>query len=653
MPDGSNRNHAKQLEVLRNIDRLCDTFEHQLCEGQTLQLDMLLNQVPEDHQDRLLKEFAELVQHHGAPKDLQVQLQAQIDQRPEVRDLTIGGEAEETTDRSKSPPHSLVLESKRQTALQPGSEFGKFRILEEVARGAMGVVFKAHQKDLNRIVALKIILSGRLAGEAEIRRFRREARSVAALNHPNIVSIYEVDQIEELHYFSMNYFEGTPLGFSEIMHAESLAEKVNVFIQICEAMDYSHKHGIIHRDLKPANILLSPDGNIQIVDFGLAKEFDAIRSELTGDHMVGTPLYMAPEQILGDQTQVGPASDVYAIGVMLYEVTTGKKPFDGTSLFQLMQQIIRVQPDPPTATDAKLPRLIDEICHRCLSKDPKQRYCSAGEIAADLRKLEPSTLASRPNRRFGDMGYPRAITLACLGTIALTSLAIGGLLIRNQQWNGSVPEPTSSAAQTDIAEPFPSPSLPLAPQGPTQDDWALGVIPEPELTIDTFARLQTPAKYQASLRPDGITTIENLPEQDLEYVFFIALNITCPMFKFYQDPKYGPFPLWQEVHKDPTLMTAELESLVRGQFDLPLRITCSDESGAVIETIEKVLYWNDGLGLFEEERWDPDSKNVQTRVICFISGLKITSPNRLSIQVEIDKSVEFNSTVTAAELKIY
>ena len=100
-------------------------------------------------------------------------------------------------------------------------------------------------------------------------------------------------------------------------------------------------------------------------------------------------------------------------------------------------------------------------------------------------------------------------------------------------------------------------------------------------------------------------------------------------------------------------MTAELESLVRGQFDLPLRITCSDESGAVIETIEKVLYWNDGLGLFEEERWDPDSKNVQTRVICFISGLKITSPNRLSIQVEIDKSVEFNSTVTAAELKIY
>ena len=192
-----------------------------------------------------------------------------------------------------------------------------------------------------------MIISGHLATDVEIKRFKREARAVAALEHNNIVSIYEVDQVETLHYFTMNYFEGVTLDTWTKMRPHDLADRVSVLIQLCEGIDYAHQRGIIHRDLKPANILVDQDGCVQIIDFGLAKEFDCLRTAITGEHLIGTPQYMAPEQLLGHQAKFGPRSDIYAIGAVLYELVTDRKPFAANTLFELMQQVDSVEPAPP------------------------------------------------------------------------------------------------------------------------------------------------------------------------------------------------------------------------------------------------------------------------------------------------------------------
>ena len=264
--------------------------------------------------------------------------------------------------------------------------FGDYEILEEIARGGMGIVYKARQISLNRIVAVKMILSGHLADESDIRRFRVEAEAAAHLQHPNIIGIYDVGQHDGHHYFSMEYVAGKNL--SQIISKGSVPPKVaaRYVRQIAAAIHYAHRKGVTHRDIKPSNVLIDDKDQARVTDFGLAKRVECDQ-QLTASHqVVGTVPYMAPEQVMGSRDRVGPASDIYSIGVLFYELLTRQQPFRGRSTLDTLQQIREHDPKPPRQISPQTPRELEMICLKCLEKNPERRYGSAQELADDLER---------------------------------------------------------------------------------------------------------------------------------------------------------------------------------------------------------------------------------------------------------------------------
>lgn len=276
-------------------------------------------------------------------------------------------------------------------------EFGEYELLGEIARGGMGVVFKARQRKLKRIVALKMILAGNLADAEDIRRFYAEAEAAAALDHPNIVPVYEVGEYRGQHYFSMGYVEGQSLADKIADHPLSARDAAQMMKQVAESVEYAHQHGVIHRDLKPANVLLDGQGQPKITDFGLAKRTEA-EAELTHTgQIMGTPSYMSPEQVSGDSRQVGPRSDVFAMGGMLYCLLTGRPPFQAPTLLDLLKQVKHQEPVSPRRLTSNLPVDLETICLKCLAKEPGRRYQSAKEFAEDLdRFLKGMPVVARP-----------------------------------------------------------------------------------------------------------------------------------------------------------------------------------------------------------------------------------------------------------------
>ncbi len=268
-----------------------------------------------------------------------------------------------------------------------GRRFGDYEILEEIARGGMGVVYKARQISLSRDVAIKMILSGDLADESDIRRFRIEAEAAANLQHPNIVGIYEVGQQDGQHYFSMELVAGENL--SQINRKGPLPPKqaARYVQQIAAAIDYAHRHGVTHRDIKPSNVLIDDKDQARVTDFGLAKRLECDQ-QLTASHqIVGTAPYMAPEQVAGSRDRVGPASDIYSIGALFYELLTRQPPFRGRTVLETLEQIREHDPKPPRQINPRTPRELEMICLKCLEKNPDKRYRSAQELADDLERF--------------------------------------------------------------------------------------------------------------------------------------------------------------------------------------------------------------------------------------------------------------------------
>jgi WD40 repeat protein/tRNA A-37 threonylcarbamoyl transferase component Bud32 len=275
--------------------------------------------------------------------------------------------------------------------------FGDYELLEEIARGGMGIVYKARQVSLNRIVALKMILAGQFASETEVERFYTEARAAANLQHRNIVAIHEVGQHENQHYFSMDYIEGESLA--RIVHENPLpAEKAAGYLKtITEAIDFAHRQGTLHRDLKPSNVLIDKFDEPQITDFGLAKRIEGTAQITATGSLMGTPSYMPPEQAGAYDGKVGPASDVYSLGALLYNLLTGRPPFLGENLVVMLNQVLNNDPVAPRLLNPKVPRDLETICLKCLEKDPHKRYPTAAVLAADLdRFLRGEPIAARP-----------------------------------------------------------------------------------------------------------------------------------------------------------------------------------------------------------------------------------------------------------------
>jgi len=308
-------------------------------------------------------------------------------------ELTAGG-ADQSSRSERFPEERFAPDM---TIPENLRSFGDYELLQQIARGGMGVIYKARQISLNRIVAVKMMLPGLVVSEAEAQRFQTEAEAIGNLRHPNIVAIYEVGAHEGRRYFSMDYIEGQSLAAMIRDHPlpeETAARYVKV---IAEAMQYAHRQGILHRDLKPSNVLLDKTGKPCLTDFGLAKRMGS-DSRLTASGVVlGTPSYMPPEQAAGKNKQLGPASDVYSLGAILYELLTGRPPFQAANTLDTVLLVINSEPIAPRLLNPKLSRDLETICLKCLEKDARRRYPSAQELADDLdRYLNRKPIKARP-----------------------------------------------------------------------------------------------------------------------------------------------------------------------------------------------------------------------------------------------------------------
>jgi eukaryotic-like serine/threonine-protein kinase len=286
--------------------------------------------------------------------------------------------------------------------------FGDYELLEEIARGGMGVVYKARQVGLGRLVALKMILTGGRLPEGAVRRFHREAQAAAALDHPNIVAVHASGQHEGCPYYCMAYVEGDNLR--EVVRRDGLPaphQAADWLRAVAEAVAFAHRQGIIHRDLKPENVLLDRQGRLRVTDFGLACQFEAAgpadRLTHTGQ-VLGTPAYMSPEQALGLREAVGPATDVYSLGGILYFLLTGQAPFLGRTPTEVLVHVTTRAPTPPREVNPQASAALESVCLRCLEKDPARRYPSAEALAAALR--DPGPQADTQDDRGGSGGGP-------------------------------------------------------------------------------------------------------------------------------------------------------------------------------------------------------------------------------------------------------
>jgi serine/threonine-protein kinase len=268
----------------------------------------------------------------------------------------------------------------------PPADFGKYELLGELGRGGMGVVYRARQKDLDRTVALKMILGHHLASEEQRARFQAEARLAAGLRHPNIVPVHEAGTLDGQPYFAMPYVEGR--GLDQLLREgpPPPAKAVQLLAAVARAVAYLHGKGLIHRDLKPSNILVDAEDRPYLTDFGLAKLLAPHDSLTQTGAILGTPSYMAPEQAAA-RKDVGPAADVYALGAILYELLTGRPPFREATPLDTLVQVLEGEPVPPRRLNPRLPRALELICLKCLEKAPERRYPAVSALADDLERF--------------------------------------------------------------------------------------------------------------------------------------------------------------------------------------------------------------------------------------------------------------------------
>jgi WD40 repeat protein/predicted Ser/Thr protein kinase len=292
----------------------------------------------------------------------------------------------DTTAESQVPPAAL---HQPLTINHPPSarEFGDYELLEEIARGGMGIVYKARQRSLDRVVALKMLLFGPQASPEFAKRFRAEAVLAASLQHPHIVAIHEVSVHEGQQFFVMDYVEGPTLA-RLVGHQPLPARRAAGYLKtVAEAVHFAHERGILHRDLKPSNVLVDAQDQPRVTDFGLARRFEGDSQVTLTGQVLGSPNYIPPEQALGKRGKVSRQSDVYALGAMLYHLLTGRPPFQGETLTDTLQQVLNTEPLAPRLLNPSAPRDLETICLKCLEKEPARRYATAQALADELDRF--------------------------------------------------------------------------------------------------------------------------------------------------------------------------------------------------------------------------------------------------------------------------
>jgi serine/threonine protein kinase len=340
---------------------------------------------------------------------------------------------------------------------------GRYELLQELPTGGMGVVYKARDTSLRRIVALKMIRGGILARAEEIKRFEQEAQAIARLKHGHIIEIHEIGRQDGRHFFTMDFAEGGSLAQHLERFTGDLRAAVTLVEKVARAVHHAHERGVLHRDLKPANVLLDEHGEPKVCDFGLAKVLDSDMELTHTGQTIGTPAYMAPEQVAGPPDALSPAVDVWALGVLLYQLLTGKRPFGGTTRDEVLYQVRTTEPKSPRTLRPDLDRALAWIVLKCLAKEPGLRYGSAAALADDLGRWQcgepvtPPTQLPWPSRA---AQWVRRHPGRCAAAVAmLILLALAGLKAAPK------PEPT----------PTEPPIVLLGKSGPPDHtNWFLG-----------------------------------------------------------------------------------------------------------------------------------------------------------------------------------
>lgn len=331
---------------------------------------------------KLLADLAEASRRGDAP-NIDAVVSAHPDLAAELRELWATAQIAEEFARRTTPWRETPAPPVNSGSLP--RTFGDYELLEEVGRGGMGIVYKAYQKSLQRTVALKLILRGDLATPADRARFQTEGRAAGLLSHPHIVPVYDAGECDGQAYFSMRFVAGRTL-------ASLLAERplrpragVELLLPICRAVQHAHEQGVLHRDLKPSNILIDASGQALVTDFGLAKRVAGPEGLTQSGAVLGTPAYMAPEQVSGSRGTPSAASDVYSLGVILYEILTGRPPFQAATPVDTLLLVLDQDPVRPRLLNSRVDPDLELICLKCLEKEPRLRYRSAGALADDLQ----------------------------------------------------------------------------------------------------------------------------------------------------------------------------------------------------------------------------------------------------------------------------
>src|SRR2546422_9481788 len=315
-------------------------------------------------------------------------------------------------------------------------DFGDYELLEEIGRGGQGVVYRARQKSLNRIVALKVIGLAHWATEAHVKRFRLEAEAAASLNHPCIVPIYEVGERDGACYFSMGLVEGGQLDAVAKREPISIRDAAELIAKLARTVSYAHEHGVLHRDIKPGNILLDTKGEPHLTDFGLARLVETESTVTRTLEVLGTPSYMAPEQAAGKNTQLTGATDVYGLGAVFYQLLTGHPPFAGGTTYETVRLLLNSEPRQPRQLNPKVDRDVSTICLKCLDKDPQCRYSSALALAEDLERwLKHEPIQARRTGIFtrGKKWLRRNPTSALLAASLVALAAAAGWIVAKSE----------------------------------------------------------------------------------------------------------------------------------------------------------------------------------------------------------------------------
>jgi serine/threonine-protein kinase len=349
-----------------------------------------------DRDERLARLFEELSeqQRRGLRPDVEAVARQHPDLADELRQLVNLAQIADAFARPASSGTRATLPLPRASQVAPEAAAGPpprffdgYELIEEIGRGAMGVVYKAWESSLQRFVALKMVLRGEHASAADLARFRGEAQAAARLSHRNIVPVYKVGEQGGQAYFCMEYVAGTTLSAAAAAGPLPQERAARYLAAIARAVHHAHEHGILHRDLKPSNVLLDGDDQPRVTDFGLAKRVEG-GATLTGTGaIVGTPSYMAPEQAAGGEGKVGPPADIYALGAILYELLTGRPPFQGASVWDVLLLVRTEEPVRPRLLNRKIDPDLEMICLKCLEKRPEHRYGTALALAEDLERF--------------------------------------------------------------------------------------------------------------------------------------------------------------------------------------------------------------------------------------------------------------------------